>query len=611
MKKFQCKTLAYLISAALIPSFSSFAFSFSDQFATQDEVHSEEVVNAPFFDLYLPYEGTQLFIYDPLDVDFFAPWNASVTSMKLNGEELLQHEVRQGHYFRHTYYNILNKVGTYSLVFKLKDRESREFVFERDIKVIGDSRFSRVSPADGETFEVGDKVKIAWTPDDAYPDAIYRIVVDEKVIAEVGQEPYEFTYTPPRNVYGMHLVDIRAFDKGQEVNRISFPIEINKPATNITMLPAIKSGTAAMVKDTTVKLEALILNSKTNQPLPASESSEQLARVEFYLDDKIIGTDTTPPYELDWRVRTYETPMDPDYYSGTHDFRVQGVTPFEDVLYPEPKNIQVMPKEGAEYCRLMAAPWEKEKAYPKDSLVSFNGFFYSALTYSINIPPITHPSSPYTFQPVNCDNYILEPTQITVDITTAPTFAAVGDVVKIEGTTTLPPGGNISLTKLIARDQTGEREIKFDAKGNFSFDHTFTAARRCSYYERCDIISIQTINNLGYHSPSALNEVTILENQAPKIQDLSPYERDGTTYLAIQATDHQKGLKVAIYKDKTEIARGVMNTNGSFIQDYKTVYFQSLDLPLAKLDEGHHVLTVKVSDSSDTTEEKVFVRIGK
>ena len=148
------------------------------------------------------------------------------------------------------------------------------------------------SPSDGSGFISGSEVTITAQAQDS-DGQIERVefFVDGESIAVVNNAP--FTVTWPASVAGFHNITAAAYDDDGAITTSAAVVvtvvePLNTPPTITITHPA--SGTL------------VIAGARLTVTALADDEDGTIDRVEFFVDDKLLGYDLTMPYEFLWRI---------------------------------------------------------------------------------------------------------------------------------------------------------------------------------------------------------------------------------------------------------------------------------------------------------------------
>lgn len=604
MKIFQKSTLYSLISVSLAASFS-FSLAAAPYYdanyweaprASADEQDSN--IGAPVAEFWFPMDNEVIGYGEPLRVNFRTPPKVSATSLMLDGMELLNEPVgpEQDFYqifFYHTYTS-----GPQRLILTLETESGQQYKQEKNYQVVTYSRFFIESPEQNQTFSSGDTVPIRFKPSGLEEVTQYRIRVNGKDVTTITKPPLEYNYklTDPNSEM---RITVASLDKnGDTVEEDSVYIRVNLFKNGLTILPAIKEGSAAIEVGEVATLVADIRNDQTDKPLTAEEAAQQIEEVNFYINYEKVGSDSTPPYEYEWLNRSSV-----DYYAYSDTYKFEIGVRSKDVNYggesSKEKDLQVMPELGRNYCNTRAPQWNSEKQYKRNDLVRYNGFFYKAIVNSKNAPPAEQ-SYEGLWHTQNCDSDILIDSEIKIEVE-QPKPAKLGEIVTVKGKLDIPK--EITLDKLLVIENRGSpseaREVKVNADGSFTLAHRFRGEGQC-FNARCDTFDFKATNNLGYKSVAF---ASIYEGIAPTISGIYTEERFGRTYLRVNAKDNGDQLRVEVFNGDNKVGQGIMRVVHSYHEHGGRVFLQTASL-LLSLEPGNYDITVVVTDKDGTKVSK-------
>lgn len=147
------------------------------------------------------------------------------------------------------------------------------------------------SPGDGTSANAGEVIRIEVSAADVDAgDSISKVelLIDNAVIDSDNAAPYEFSWTASGT--GGHSLTARAFDSRND-NAVSSPVTVTVVAGNERPTAAITAPAAQ---------SQFAVGANVAVTADAADSDGTVTSVEFYVDGKMIGADTTAPYSVDW-----------------------------------------------------------------------------------------------------------------------------------------------------------------------------------------------------------------------------------------------------------------------------------------------------------------------
>lgn len=146
---------------------------------------------------------------------------------------------------------------------------------------------SVTSPANGETFLVGNAVSIAANATDADGTiSLVEFLVDGTTVGDDDASPYQFSWLATA---GDHAITARATDNGGN-QTVSAPVNItvSQPVPPVVSITSPTNG-AVFTIGSTVNIEA-----------NATDGDGTIAKVEFYRNGEKLGEDLASPYLFAW-----------------------------------------------------------------------------------------------------------------------------------------------------------------------------------------------------------------------------------------------------------------------------------------------------------------------
>lgn len=133
-----------------------------------------------------------------------------------------------------------------------------------------------------------------------------EIHIDGQLTATLTKIPYEYEWDTSDLQYGsVHTITVKAFDNAKNTSQKSIEVIIgdNQPPTVSFINPTNNSVVAGSVKIQVSAEDKVIIFDKNNKIISRSPSG--INKVEFYIDDNLIGDDTVAPYEMNWNTGNY------------------------------------------------------------------------------------------------------------------------------------------------------------------------------------------------------------------------------------------------------------------------------------------------------------------
>ena len=148
---------------------------------------------------------------------------------------------------------------------------------------------------DGQT--VGGMILIK--PEVLAPAALDRldISIDGGPLSSVLAPPYEYLWDSTSMTPGEHKLDVKATDLANNVGSLVISLNIRQP---IIVTAGFSPG---QVISGDIKIPATV------------DALASISKVEFFLDEKLLGESTTPPYEIEWNTSKVSP--------GFHDIKIK------------------------------------------------------------------------------------------------------------------------------------------------------------------------------------------------------------------------------------------------------------------------------------------------
>lgn len=154
---------------------------------------------------------------------------------------------------------------------------------------------SLTAPANAATIELGSTQSVTATAtDSASSVAKVEFYVDGSLVSTDTASPYSYSWNTTGVTEGSHAVYAKAYDSFSNVS------------TSSTSTVTVKDATAPTVSITSPVASATITGTTAIAATAADNTGGKgIAKVEFYVDGTLKGTDTTSPYSYSWDSATY------------------------------------------------------------------------------------------------------------------------------------------------------------------------------------------------------------------------------------------------------------------------------------------------------------------
>jgi len=144
------------------------------------------------------------------------------------------------------------------------------------------------SPAAGAT--VSGTITVTTTVSDNVGVTRAELYDGTILVGTDSYSPYSFSWATRSVPNGSHVLTLKAYDAAGNIGTVERTVTTDNDFTAPTV--AVTAPTEAAAVAGTVTLTA-----------SASDDRSAIARVEFYLDNSLLGTDTTAPYSLNYNTR--------------------------------------------------------------------------------------------------------------------------------------------------------------------------------------------------------------------------------------------------------------------------------------------------------------------
>lgn len=153
---------------------------------------------------------------------------------------------------------------------------------------------SLTSPADGETYTTAQTVNIAASADDNVGVSKVEFYDNGTRLGTATTSPYSYSWTISGSNNGSHSLTAKAYDAvGNSAGSDPVSVTINIPVPDTTV-PSVSI---------TAPASNSIINNTANITANASDNVG-VTNVEFYVDNILLGADTSSPYSYAWDTTT-------------------------------------------------------------------------------------------------------------------------------------------------------------------------------------------------------------------------------------------------------------------------------------------------------------------